>query len=200
MRSHIRQALKICSGHMIAKFDILVTTTGNVRTDNIKQIGSKSGEQLKEYFDGQDIGVPGHDHIVIVGDEMMLDQEIMTWSAFLCPQFLHKVSGGFLVEDIKQGKSLNLAHETTNDFSQTGDHALATRLISNGFEHAFCDLQGRMHPDILIFVSQKAYNGRIKSMNLVGLGLDDVHMGLRQTLCKAYGQALDTPEKTLRLF
>jgi hypothetical protein len=116
--------------------------------------------------------------------------------AYLVPA----VAGIFVVGDSKQGKPPNLADPRFNEFAEAGDHALVTRLSDNSFEHTTLNMQGRAHPDVFDFVNDLSYGNQIKHMSHVHEGLDDVHLGLCDTLCHAYGQPLGTSEHKLRSF
>jgi hypothetical protein len=59
-RSHFEQAMINCSRHKFLTYAGTVMTTGNSRSDILAQCMTKSGEEMKEMFDGYDTGLAGH--------------------------------------------------------------------------------------------------------------------------------------------
>ncbi|KAI7231025.1 hypothetical protein KC330_g6638 [Hortaea werneckii] len=207
-KSYFDQALRYCTNQFMMLQRLIVTTTGNARSELfINLFGKHSSElDMKAQFDDAVIDTPAMKGILICIDECNMDNEINTWSAILHANLGSKTTGVICFGDDKQLRPHNLTDPLLNEMHDRGSYALPMRLIDQGYESVFLDVQSRMHGVIADFISKKFYNGELKTADrMKTITLDEQFKGLRVALAKALGYDPDQKivkgegEKRLRM-
>ncbi|KAI7314389.1 hypothetical protein KC315_g11377 [Hortaea werneckii] len=197
--SYFDQALKYCTNQFITSQRLIVTTTGNSRSELFVNLFGKHSSELdmKAQFDDAVIDTPAMKGVLICIDECNMDNEINTWSAILHASIGSNVTGVICFGDDKQLRPHNLTDPLLNEMHDRGSYALPMRLIDQGYESVFLDVQSRMHIVIADFISKKFYNGELKTADrMKTITLDEQYKGLRVALAKALGY--DPDEKIVK--
>ncbi|KAK4548249.1 hypothetical protein LTR36_010119 [Oleoguttula mirabilis] len=167
--SEFERSHNICTNHLIALTDIMVTTTGNARATEIVDVWANAERDF-------DISCKGY---MVVMDEGPKDQEINSWNAVTA--LGSKVNGVMMFGDDKQLKPVNPGAGRKlqfNMFSERLAIPLPSRLVREGFQHVSLREQQRMHPVLSDFPSDEFYDALLRNAPRVHGSLDIVRPGM----------------------
>lgn len=163
-----RLAYARCKADWLRRTRFLITTTGNVKANDLREAWSMADTDSRG--------------VVVFVDEAAKDNEVNVWSGITCGAWGEKVKGCLMFGDDKQLTPTNTSAKGKiqfNAFCSRLNIPLPCRLVREGFPCFRLREQHRMHSTISAFPNTSFYEGQLRDGPTTN---NDLDVGIKTVL------------------